>query len=575
MNENQRQSNVTINSILQVDVPSFENKIINDKNETLYLIIFKNLYNKSRWTIEKTYEDFIKLNTTITKLIPNVPYFGKNKSFFKSAKDYNTIMQRKTEINEFLSECVSRKDIISNRTFINFTDLEKNFPELIYNIPDFIEIIKNSEMMTITDIQYLEKENIIFSILSDLEISSRMDSYVKSGELLNFKKEEISSQEMSLNELGNEIAAKNKVGAFCAYKLVVYKNNKKELKIKLEKTFVKYFNEITGSLFYDSKKNYFIIGLMSGRVLFYKIDPNSAFTQFDFIEELKYHTSKVTGIAINPDNNSLFSCDDNGNFFFGILDMIHKKNYSPELINQSAKGYTKLYYEQENERLYLSTINGHLEVYTTSSSSPSFITDIITDSSMNYSLNDLVPYNLKHYLFSCSDKGFISVFDLGKKGQEKITKELSFFNYYGAKFQMKTIVYDPDNNEVITGDDHGRIIFWSLKYGKPIHVTRVSKKKKCIMKIRFVENCEENNKLLFVSCMDNAVYFIRLPLKWLNNDDVEKYELIEIKSRSDLDAMMKIQELLDKNEDYNSDEDSLNGWDYFANDVVEERNNKK
>ena len=64
-------------------------------------------------------------------------------------------------------------------------------------------------------------------------------------------------------------------------------------------------------------------------------------------------------------------------------------------------------------------------------------------------------------------------------------------------------------------------------------------------------------------------------LKWLNNDDVEKYELIEIKSRSDLDAMMKIQELLEKNEDYNSDEDSLNGWDYFALDAVEERNNKK
>ena len=95
------------------------------------------------------------------------------------------------------------------------------------------------------------------------------------------------------------------------------------------------------------------------------------------------------------------------------------------------------------------------------------------------------------------------------------------------------------------------------------------------MKIRFVENSEEKNKLLLVSSMDNSIYVIRLPLKWLNNDDVEKYELIEIKSRSDLDAMMKIQDLLEKNEDYNSDEDSLNGWDYFANDVVEERNQKK
>ena len=95
------------------------------------------------------------------------------------------------------------------------------------------------------------------------------------------------------------------------------------------------------------------------------------------------------------------------------------------------------------------------------------------------------------------------------------------------------------------------------------------------MKIRFVENSEEKNKLLFISCLDNSVYFVKLPLKWLNNDDVEKYEQIEIKSRSDLDAMIKIQDLLDKNEDYNSDEDSLNGWDYFANDAVEERNNKK
>ena len=55
---------------------------------------------------------------------------------------------------------------------------------------------------------------------------------------------------------------------------------------------------------------------------------------------------------------------------------------------------------------------------------------------------------------------------------------------------------------------------------------------------------------------------------------MEKYEKMEIKSRSDLEAMMKIQDLLNKNEDYNSDEDSLNGWDYFALDTVEERKNR-
>ena len=573
MNDNDEQLKISVNSIIQVEVPSFEEKIINKKQETIYLIILKNLYNKSRWQLEKTYQDFINLNTLLTKLIPQVPYFGKYNSIFKSSKDYNTIIQRKKEIYNFLFQCVERKDIISNKSFINFIELDKNLPELIYNSPEFIEIIKNHQM-TVTDIIYLEKENIIFSIFSDMEITSRMDSYVKSGDLLHFTKDDNYLKDMEVNDKNIENAIKNKVGGFAVQKLIIYKNKKEELKVKLEDIFVKYFIEMTSSFYYDKEKNFFIIGLFSGKVLFYKIAPDSDFTQFDFLEELKYHQSQVTGIAINPKNNTLFSCDDSGNFYFGVLDMIHKKNYHPQLINESAKGYKKLFYEKENERLYLSTINGHLEVYLTSSACPLFIKDIETNISLNYSLNDLYLYNLKHYLFSCSDNGNISVFDLGKSGQEKMTKELSFFNYYNAKFQMLTVLYDPDKNEVITGDDNGRIIFWNLKYGKPTHVTRVSRKKSSVVKIRFVDNPEDNNKLLFASCMDNCVYFIKLPINWLNNDEVEKYEKMEIKSRSDLEAMMKIQDLLNKNEDYNSDEDSLNGWYYFALDTVEERKNR-
>ena len=142
MHEEQGNSNVIINSILQIDVPSFEDKIINGKNETIYYIILKNLYNKSKWKLEKTYQDFIILNEALTKLLPNSPSFCKNKGLFKSSKDYNIIVKRKIEIYEYLCECVSRKDILSNKSFIIFIELEKNFPELIYNSPDFIEKIK-------------------------------------------------------------------------------------------------------------------------------------------------------------------------------------------------------------------------------------------------------------------------------------------------------------------------------------------------------------------------------------------------------------------------------------------------
>ena len=54
MNDNDEQLKVSVNSIIQVEVPSFEEKIINKKPETVYLLVFKNLYNKTRWKLEKT-----------------------------------------------------------------------------------------------------------------------------------------------------------------------------------------------------------------------------------------------------------------------------------------------------------------------------------------------------------------------------------------------------------------------------------------------------------------------------------------------------------------------------------------
>ena len=46
------------------------------------------------------------------------------------------------------------------------------------------------------------------------------------------------------------------------------------------------------------------------------------------------------------------------------------------------------------------------------------------------------------------------------------------------------------------------------------------------------------------------------------NEEIRKFEEEEIKNMSDTMAMLKIQKALEKPEDYNSDEDSLNGWDY-------------
>jgi len=566
------QSNVTVNSILQINVASFEEKYINNKSETVYTINVRNLFNNKKWTLEKTYQDVEYLNSEMSKILPQVPTFSSF-SLFKSTRSYNTIVERKEEINNYLNECISRKDILSNKAFYEFIKMEKYFPEYIYNSPELVEIIDNSPL-SVNELQYLENENILFALLSNFNITTRVDSYIKNREVLNWNKEEVSPQLLSENDLNNPNANPSPAGAFCVYKVVTFKNKKNIFKVKLEKIFLKYFNDLTGSLFYDKKTNLFLIGFNSGKLIFYKVLAESVYTQFDYMSELKYHSSKVSGIALDSNTNNFYTCGDDGKFCQGVANLIYHNNYAPEIIHQTSAGYSCMFFDKPNERIYLSTYNGHLEAYLTSTEIASFVTDIDT-SNNKYSLNDFYPYNIKNYLFSCSDYGNISVFDLGKPGQEKTTKELSYFDYYNSKFKIKTVLYDPDTNQVISGDNYGRLIFWSLKYGKPIHVTKVCPTGKTIIRIRFIENSEEANKLLLVSCLDNSVYFVKLPLKWVENEDIEKYEQVEIKVRSDLDAMMKIQDFLAKDEDYNSDEDSLNGWDYFANDAKEEQDKLK
>ena len=571
MSENTK-PNVTVTSILQLNVDSFEEKFINNKSETVYTINIKNLYNKKKWSIEKTYHDIELLHSELSKILPQIPPFSSF-SLFKSSRSFNTIVERKEEIDEFLNECIARKDILSNKTFYEFIHMEKYFPEYIYNSPELIEVIENYNL-TMNDLQYLENENILIALLSDFNLLKKVDSFIKNTEVLKWNKEELSPQAYSENDLNNENANPKSAGAFCVYKVVTFKNKKNLLKVKLEKIFLKYFNDLTGSLFYDPKTNLFLIGFNSGKIIFYKVLPESVYTQFDYMADLRYHSSKITGIALNNMTNNFYTCGADGKFCQGVVNLIYRENYSPELIHQNSAGYSYMYFDKKNERIYLSTYNGHLEVYLTSTEIASFISDINT-SNHKYSLNDLYPYDIKNYLFSCSDLGNISVFDLCKPGQEKTTKELSYFNYYDSKFKIKSVIYDPETNEVITGDNYGRLIFWNLKYGKPIHVTKVNQNGKGICKIRFIDNSEEPNKILLVSCLDNTIYFVKLPLKWVDNEDIEKYEQVEIKVRSDLNAMIKIQDFLAKDEDYNSDEDSLNGWDYFANDAKEEQDKLK
>ena len=99
------------------------------------------------------------------------------------------------------------------------------------------------------------------------------------------------------------------------------------------------------------------------------------------------------------------------------------------------------------------------------------------------------------------------------------------------------------------------IIIWNLKTGKPIYTWEAHDG--AITQIDFLKE----EKVIISAGKDKNIRCWKLSDKWVS-DDVRLFEESEIKNMSDTMAMLKLQKALEKPEDYNSDEDSLNGWDY-------------
>jgi WD40 repeat protein len=70
---------------------------------------------------------------------------------------------------------------------------------------------------------------------------------------------------------------------------------------------------------------------------------------------------------------------------------------------------------------------------------------------------------------------------------------------------------------------------------------------------------EEESRLLISGGKDKSIKFWKLPERW-TNEDIEKFEENEIKNYSDSLAMIKLQRVITRKEEDDSDDD-LNGWD--------------
>ena len=520
-----------ITSTISISIPEYENKYIGNKNVTFYRIKVIDYFKKTSWTLDKRYSEFESLYKSLQEIFSQVPQ-TPGKTLFK-VSSIEAIKKRQKDLEKFLKECINRKDIFSTKELKNFLDLETHCPHLTNINPSEEGKLENIPL-GVRDFIYDNKEGVIFMCCSDMNIISRADSMLSN---FRFPWEKKSEENVPLG------------GAFC------FRVQKLEIGFEFVRCWSKAYTVQTGIINFDKKTLTVAVGLDDGSIFLYKVEPESNFSKFSDLKNIKPHNDRVMGIEFDSDLGKVYSVSTDKLFL--VSDINYEKS-EPIIVNKGQYGYTNIFYDKENQRCFLTNEGGQIEVYLTNNFPPNLVTSFKTSSGgCIRGLN----INLKKQLMFTTDMiGKITVIDLNIPGKEKNISEISTF---GAKSKLRIAVFDGNNSEIITGDEDGRITIWSLKNGESIFVW-VAHPKSAITQMVY----QEDERLLWSGAKDRSIKIWKLPEKWVS-EEIENFEMNELKKINDQIAERKIRkkmEMIDDDEDeYASSgslEDDLNGWNY-------------
>ena len=408
------------------------------------------------------------------------------KTLFK-IKNRDQLENRKRQLEFFLRECAKRKDIESNPNFKMFLEVDKHSPDLTYNAPNIL--YENKDLpQGVRDFYYFEEASIMYIVCCDMKIASRIDAYVTN---VNLPWEKKSDAHIS-------------VGSVFAFKVIYDKKNAPH---SYEKLWAKSFPEQTGVVNFDKENLVLQVGLDCKPGYIYSCGSDNKF----MLSEINY-LSNITEVA------------------------------------QSNAGYTNLKFDKKNERIFLTNEAGILSVFLTNTFPPSLVNVIQTHSV--HCIRGLDIDYVKQYIFTGTNKGDISVLDLGSPGKEKFIKEIS---YFGGNIEIRIIKFNPIDRELYTGDQKGKITVWSLKSGQSIYAWQAHTS--AITQMQYFPK----TKQLLSMAKDKRIAYWQLPDNWVK-DEIKKFQDENIRQINDSKAIEKFKRQREKGDNDSSD-DSLDGWD--------------
>ena len=521
-----------LTSALSVQIIEYTEKHIDNSPVIFYRIKITDHFNKNSWIIEKRYNDFVALQKKLLQNFTDVPKLP-GKTLFR-VSEFSDIKKRKDGLQSFLRSCIERKDIFANEDFKLFVELQKNSPDLCGNSPDMLGSFTLPQ--GIRDFVYIQEENILLICTAEMSVIERAESTISD------LKNKIGKQDDNIvNPLGH------------AYIYYVEENNGEYI---FREIWRRKFKPRTRCLFYDPYDNYMIIGRADGIMSLFTLDRKSKYKKVELIAELKSHLNVVNGMWYDYAQKKLYSVSSDKRF---LVSDINSNSQITE-ISKSNFGYTCLKADTKYNRFFTANEGGVIDIYSCKSFPPKKIsTTTITG---NTHIRDIYININQLYIYACDIKGKISVIDFSSINNE--SNYCSEISQFGGKVCLRVIIYDENKKELITGDESGKLIAWSLKTGQPIFSWSGAEGNNAITKLLY----DKDKKLLLTGSKDNMVKFWRLPENWIS-DDVMKFENEELKKINNEIARRRIkaqQEIEDGIEnDFDSDlsqEDDLNGWNY-------------
>ena len=515
-------------AIIGITIKSFSEKYINKKTVTFYEVEITSHITQNSWCVQRRYNEFKNLHAVLSKIYVNLPAIP-GISFFKITSE-EQLNKRKSELERFLRDCVQRKDIFLNAEFRQFLELEKNAPEVVANDVKTKYDYKKLPLGVRGFIVVPHRE-IMCVCCSDMNIISRADSMISNFSFPWEKKGK-----------GNSHVP---LGAAFIYQC---KPDPKEI-YTIHKIWAKSFPIQTGVIFWEDKNEMYCVGNDDGKIHVFKAVPKTHYLKMDTVCELTFHTNRVMGLALDPETLNLYSCSTDKAFY--VTDLKNEK-FTNMLIHVSTSGYTNLIYDANNSRIFLTNEDGELSVYSTTVYPPSLVRSVNTSaaSCIRAAFHDKV----NNLFFTGSVNGKICIMNLGTPGKERLISEMSSFSI--GKMKIRVCVVNSKGNELMTGDQDGRVTVWSLKTGKPIYLWEAHPKS-AITQMWY----QSEFNLLWTGGKDMHIYVWELPEKWVSNEALN-YEENEVKNITAKIVESKFEKKYKKDGEIDSDEDDLNGWNF-------------